>query len=506
MANIIGIDLGTTYSAVAKINDSGKPEIVPDEQGNNITPSVVEFTGKEKYSVGATAKKMSEVNAKYCVPNTPGDEAKRHMGSTEKVYEIYDIKHTPVSISALILKKLKEDFEKIHGSIDTAVVTVPANFANEAREATAEAAKLAGLNVENIINEPTAATFACSVLSSQELSGKYVIYDFGGGTFDCSIAEVQGHDIEILTSEGVQKLGGKDIDLALMNLVAKRFKEETGKNLNSRSYGILKAEEDKKSLSDRESILVSIQSPEGLADITITREDFEEVISSLVLQAEMAVEVALERLDLKPDQITDIILVGGSTRIPLVKKSITKIFGREPKLLGNPDEMVALGAAIYAAYKSEGNILNPLQRQSVHKMNIQEVTGYCFGVEVLDTATGKTKNMVIIDRNEKIPCSITESLATVVDNQTALNCHVTQHPEKEEDLTFVGSVWKGKLELPPGRPQGQEIKVTYSYDENQVMNCTFMDVGTGNKTSVDLDNLRKSADKSTADIDEFKVE
>ncbi len=506
MANIIGIDLGTTYSAVARINDSGKPEIVKDAQGQNITPSVVEFTGKEKYSVGATAKKMSVSNAKNCVPSTPGDEAKRHMGSTEKIYEIFGEKHTPVSISALILKKLKEDFENVHGAIDYAVVTVPANFANEAREATAEAAKLAGLNVENIINEPTAATFACSVLSSEELSGKYVIYDFGGGTFDCSIAEVQGQDIEILTSEGVQKLGGKDVDIALINLVAKKFKEETGKNLNSRFYSILKAEEDKKSLSDRESILVSIASPEGIADITITRDDFEEVISSLVLQAEMAVEVALDRLDLKPDQITDIVLVGGSTRIPLVKKSITKIFGREPKLLGNPDEMVALGAAIYATYKADGQILNPLQRRSIQKMNIQEVTGQCFGVEIHDAATGGTINSVIINRNEKIPCSITESLYTVSDNQTVVKCHVTSHPEKEEDLTFVRTIWKGKLDLPAGRPQGQEIKVTYNYTEDQRMRCTFMDVETGNKTSVDLDELRKSADKSTADIDQFKVE
>ncbi len=505
MANIIGIDLGTTYSAVAKINDAGKAEIVPDGQGDNITPSVVEFTGKEKYSVGATAQKMSVVNAKNCVPSAPGDEAKRHMGSTEKIYEIFGEKHTPVSISALILKKLKEDFEEVNGDIDTAVVTVPANFANEAREATAEAAKLAGLNVENIINEPTAATFACSVLSGEELSGKYVIYDFGGGTFDCSIAEVQGQEIEILTSEGVQKLGGKDVDLALINLVAKKYKEETGKDLNSRSYSILQAEEDKKSLSDRESILVSINQ-EGFVDITITRDDFEEVISSLVLQAEMAVEVALDRLDLKPDQITDTVLVGGSTRIPLVKKSITKIFGKEPKLLGNPDELVALGAAIYATYKADGQILNPLQRRSIQKMNIQEVTGQCFGVEVHDAATGGTYNLVIINRNEKIPCSITESLYTIADNQTAVNCHVTSHPEKEEDLTFVRTEWKGKLDLPSGRPQGQELKVTYSYTEDQRMRCIFLDVASGNETSVDLDELRKSADKSTADIDQFKVE
>ena len=506
MTNIVGIDLGTTYSALARVNESGNPEIVPNQRGGNITPSVVEFTSDTEYSVGETAKKNSVAFKNQCVPNGVGEEAKRHMGSTTKIYEIHGEKHTPVSISALILKKFKEDFENVHGPIDNAVVTVPANFANEAREATKEAAQMAGLNVEHIINEPTAAAFACSVLSGVELSGKYIIYDFGGGTFDCSIADVQGQDVEILTSEGVQKLGGKDLDLALTNLVAKKFKDETGNALDNKFYGILQAEEDKKMLSERNSILVSILSPEGVADLEITREEYEEVISSLIIQAEMAVEVALERIDLKPDDIKDVILVGGTTRVPMVQKSIKKIFGKEPKLLGNPDEMVAVGAAIYSAYKSDSSDLNPLQKQSVQKMNIQEVTGFCFGVEVLDSNTRGTVNMVLIDRNEKIPCSITESLYTASDNQTAVSCHVTQHPEREEDLAFVNSVWKGTLELPSGRPQGQEIKVTYSYSEDGIMTCTFMDAQTGNQTSVDLDEIRKSGNQSTADIDEFKVE
>lgn len=506
MANIIGIDLGTTYSALARVNDSGKPEIVPNGRGGNITPSVIEFTSATEYSVGETAKKNSVAFKNQCVPNCVGEEAKRHMGSSDKVYEIHGEKHTPVSISALILKKFKEDFEKVNGPIDNAVVTVPANFANEAREATKEAAQMAGLNVKHIINEPTAATFACSVLSGVELSGKYVIYDFGGGTFDCSIADVKGQEIEILTSEGVQRLGGKDLDLALINLVAKKFKDETGNTLNERFYSILQAEEDKKILSERNSVLVNIASPAGVADIEITRDEFEEVISSLVIQAEMAVEVALERIELKPEDITDIVLVGGTTRIPMIQRSIKKIFGKEPRLLGNPDELVAIGAAIYAAYKSDTSVLNPLQKQSVQKINIQEVTGFCFGVEVLDSSNGATKNMVIIDRNEKIPCSITESLFTVSDNQTAVKCHVTQHPEREDDLAFVNTVWKGTLDLPPGRPQGQEIKVTYSYSEDGIMTCTFLDVQTGNQTSVDLDEMRKSESQSNADIDEFKVE
>ena len=509
MANIIGIDLGTTFSAVARLDENGKPAIVANDEGGNITPSVVEFTSKDSYQVGKEAKKMLGVS-KNIVPGGPNDEAKRHMGDSEKVYEIFGEKHTPVTISALILKKLKEDVEAVHGPIDSAIVTVPANFANEAREGTKEAAQLAGLNVELIINEPTAAALAYSFLSSDELNGTFVIYDLGGGTFDCSIARVRNQDIEILTSEGVRVLGGKDFDNALLEIVKEKFHNETGNDLNLRSFNINKAEEVKITLSKREKTMISITSAEGVADIEVTREEFEEAISTLVAQAEAAVEAALSRLKLKPNQITDVILVGGSTRIPCIQKSVSKIFGKDPKLYGNPDEMVALGAAIYSAYKSEPSQLSVLQRKAISNISLQEVTNHCFGIVAeVEKASGEKgpENTIVIPRDEKIPCSVTASYFTAVDDQTDVRLQVTQSATEERDVNFVRVIWDGNLKLPTGHPAGQEIKVTYSFKEGNFMKAAFvLSHDRRHRKEVDLDIDRKTSDKSTTDVSKFKVE
>ena len=508
MSNIIGIDLGTTYSAASILDDSGRPVIV-HLGGKNILPSVVEFTSKDSYSVGYAAKNMAAASENV-VPKEINDEVKRHMGNTDKVYELFGEKHTPVSISALILKKIKEEVEKQHGPVDSAVVTVPANFANEEREATVEAAKLAGLNIQAIINEPTAAAFAYAFLSSKELSGTYAIYDLGGGTFDCSIAKVSGQDVEILTSEGVRALGGKDFDRVLIDLVKRKFHEETGKDLDSKYFNVNQAEETKVLLSERETAPISITTAsEGVADFNITRKEFEEAISSLVVQAEMAVESAMHRVDLKKTDINEVILVGGSTRIPAIQRSVSKLFGKEPKIYGNPDESVALGAAIYAAYKSDSSQLNPLQKKAVSKMNLQETTNKFFGTISLARETAgreELQNSIIIRRDEKIPCSVTESFYTIHDNQTAVDCTVTESSSDERDPSFVKEIWKGELELPSGRPSHQEVKVSFSYKEDGRMRCSFLDVESGKETKVDLDVTRKASDKSTVDIEKFKVE
>ena len=268
MANIIGIDLGTTFCAVARLDDIGTPHMFQNSEGSNLTPSVVEFTSKDSYLVGYEAKKMIGIS-KTIVPKESNDEAKRHMGSAEKIYEFFGEKHTPVSISALILKKLKEDTEAVYGSIDSVVVTVPANFANEEREATAEAAKLAGLEVDLIINEPTAAALAYAFKTSSELSGIFAIYDLGGGTFDCSIASVNGQDVEILTSEGVRSLGGRDFDNVILEIVQEKFRKETGNELGQNEYDINDAEQTKITLSKRDKALISISSSAGILDFEI---------------------------------------------------------------------------------------------------------------------------------------------------------------------------------------------------------------------------------------------
>ena len=501
MGNIVGIDLGTTYSAIAKLDETGRPEIVENDDGENVTPSVVEFTSATGFIVGESAKGQLG-HAEF--EKNRASEVKRSMG-TKKKYEFFGETHTPTSVSALILKKLKEDAERVYGSIDSAVVTVPANFANEAREAPQTAAEMAGLKVDFIINEPTAAALAYAFQSGKELSGTFIIYDLGGGTFDCTIAKIVGQDIEILTTEGVSRLGGKDFDEELTKIVSKKFKDETGNDINLEDFTSNDAEALKKKLSARDSSSARVAGE----TLPVSREEFESAISNLILQSELAVETALSRLELKPSDITDVILVGGSTRIPAVQESIAKIFKKEPKLFGNPDESVALGAAIYAAYKSDLKNLNPLQKQAISKLSMAETATHFFGTIIMaDSVTGKREeaNSIIIAKDEKIPCSITESYYTLSDNQTRVDCTITQSGTAETDPAFVTIIWQGDLEIQGGRPAGQEIKVTFSYTEDNKMGASFLDVGSGKTKEVDLTVGDKSQANGDIDIDQFKVE
>jgi len=500
MGNIVGIDLGTTYSAIAKLDDTGRPEIMNIE-GSNVTPSVVEFTSATSFLVGETAKGQIGF-----FDENIADEVKRSMGSSEAQYEFFGETHTPTSISALILKKLKEDAEKAYGPIDSAVVTVPANFANEAREATQAAAEMAGLKVDFIINEPTAAALAYAFQSGQSLSGTFVIYDLGGGTFDCTVAKIISQDIEILTSEGVTRLGGKDFDEEITKIVSQKYKEETGEEIDLLEFTSNHAEEMKKKLSTRDKATARVSG----TVIPVTRDEFNSAISNLVLQTELAVETALSRLKLKPSEITDVILVGGSTRIPAIQESIKTIFNKESKLFGNPDESVALGAAIYAAYKSDSKNLNPLQKQAISKLSISEAAPHFFGtLTMAHTNSGKLElqNSVIISKDEKIPCSITESYYTLSDNQTVVDCTITQSGVEETDPQFVTTIWQGDLDIQGGRPAGQEIKVTFSYSEDGKMKASFLDVGSGKVKDIDLDiDAEKNVDIDNLDINQFKVE
>ena len=243
--------------------------------------------------------------------------------------------------------------------------------------------------------------------------------------------------------------------------------------------------------------------------ISISREEFENVSSNLILQAELAVETALSRIDLEASSITDIILVGGSTRMPIVSESIKKIFGKEPRIFGNPDESVALGAAIYAAYKSDSSKLNPLQKQAMAKVSMSEVAPAYFGTLVMtsnELGSSELQNTVIIPKDEKVPCSVTESYYTIADNQTAVQCRVTQAQSEESDPQFVKMVWDGNLNVPGGRPAGQEIKVTFSYTEDGKMKASFLDVQSGNLTDIDLTINTDGSNDEEIDIDEFKVE
>jgi molecular chaperone DnaK len=499
MAAVIGIDLGTSFSVVAVIDKTGRPQIVPNKDSNNLTPSCVVQRDRDVMEVGEFARKQWG-NA----PETAAARFKRDMG-TSALYEINGMQFTPTQLSTLVLKKLYADATLRLGPIAEAVVTIPANFAHEAREATLAAAKAAGLNVNFIINEPTAAALYYAFKNGSELNGIYAVYDLGGGTFDISIINVVGYDVEVLATNGISKLGGDDFDLALQNMVARKFKELTGKVMGPDDYTKNDAEADKKSLSLRKRVTARVDRE----FVDIRRDEFEEAVSSFVTQAEMLCEATVEEANLSFRDIAGTLLVGGSTRIPLIRESVEKLFGKPPITSENADEIVALGAALYSAYKGDKANLSAAQRSTISRIMVTEKTSKCFGTLSLGFNSARNEraivNTILIPKGSVIPCSVTSSFYTIRDGQTVVSCEVTESTSPETDPRFVKLIWTGNLDLPPGRPSGQEIKVTFAYDENQVMNCSFHDVGTGRKNEIDISH-RAAQVGDTSEIDQFLVE
>ena len=499
MPSVIGIDLGTSFSAVAVIDETGRPRIVPNKENSHLTPSCIVETSAGVMEVGEFARRQWG-NA----PETAAARFKRDMG-TSKTFSISGKLFTPTQLSTFVLKRLVSDATKRLGPISETVITIPANFAHEAREATLAAAKAAGLNVKFIINEPTAAALYYAFKERRELDGISAVYDLGGGTFDISIIRMRGRDVEVLASNGIAKLGGDDFDGALQKLVQKKYKSITGRELPLDEFTKNAAEEEKKSLSTRKQVTIRT----GRQLIDVSRDEFEEAISSLVTQAEMLCEATLEEARVDASEVQAVLLVGGSTRIPFVQESVERVFGRRPTSTENVDEVVALGAALYSAYKSDRAALTPAQRTAVARMNVTETTGKCFGTITVSFDQTRNARMlinnIIIRKGEKIPCSVTESFYTVFEGQTAVECQVTESTAPERDPRFVKVIWKGELALPPGRPAEQEIKVTYSYDENQVMKCSFVDVNTGRRNEVDLSMTATRAEEAS-EVDKFLVE
>jgi molecular chaperone DnaK len=497
MGAYVGIDLGTTFSAISHIDETGRPIVLHNAEGRNITPSCVAiYDGK--INVGEEARKAWGIDE-----GNVAARFKRDMGST-KTYNLDGKTFSPADLSAAVLKKLRTDAELQIGDIAEAVVTIPANFSKEAREATMHAAKQAGLNVKYIINEPTAAALYYAFKSGEELSGIYAVYDLGGGTFDVSVIQVSGQDVDVLASNGVAHLGGDDFDRACREIVSNKYKEEHGSELEGDDYLINDAEEEKKSLSSRKRVIAKV----GRQAIEVRREDFEDAISHLIAQAEMLCEATIEEAGVEARDIRGVFLAGGSTRIPAVLESIKRVFGQEPISTVNVDEVVALGAALYAAYKSDGKNLNAAQEDAIKRIKVTESANMCFGTISIGMNNNKKEFedqvSILIRKGEKIPCSVTESFYTVVENQTEVNCTVTESSSPETDPRFVKIIWSGKLELPPGRPKEQEVQITFGYDENQMMSVSFKDMESGKVTDAVLDNTASSG--ANNEIEKFMVE
>jgi molecular chaperone DnaK len=498
LAVCVGIDLGTTFSALAVLDESGSPKIVHNKDGQNVTPSCVSEQ-EGKFEVGEYARQTWGQ-----FPEMAAARFKRNMGTTQK-HKISGRDFTPTELSALVLKKLVQDAEVQIGRIDEAVITIPANFSHEAREATMAAAKAAGVPVKYIINEPTAAALYYAFKSGIELDGVYAIYDLGGGTFDVSIIKAKGHEVEVLASNGISKLGGDDFDSALISLLKKKFSAISKVEFPNDDFSKNSAEELKKALSTRQKSKVKV----GEVAIEISRQEFEESISSLIAQTEMLCESTMEEAKVSASNFNGVFLVGGSSRTPAVQESVKRIFGRVPESTFNVDEVVALGAALYAAYKGDRNLLTPKQNRVIENIRVTETSNKCFGTisvshnPALDVE--KVKNSVLITKGTKLPCEITETFFTRADGQEYVKCQVTESNAPETDPRFVKVVWQGRLELPPGRPAGQAIKITYAYDLNQIMSCSFVDESTGVKTTVDL-SIGKSDDLDVDKINKFMVD
>jgi len=486
MANkhIIGIDLGTTTTLVARFNEAGKSEITNNAEGSAITPSVIQLDSSGDVIVGTEAKKFVGTGE----PNV-FSEFKREMG-TDKSWLIDNKNVTPIQLSALLLKKVVADYAEQFGQPDTVVITWPANYRNEQREATKEAAKRAGLKVEYFIEEPTAA--ALYYATDKPLSGKYLVYDFGGGTFDVTLIEAQGNDITVLYQDGVQQLGGKDLDNALLKIIGDKFRAKTSDEFDAVdcNFSKLDIESAKHTLSTKDKTQIRLVSAKhGPIVIDLTRDEFEAGISHLVSQAEMACENVLRcgkddpSQHVKKSDIKEIFMAGGTSRVPAMQASVERLFGKKPTVK-NPDQAIALGAAIYAAINTQG--LSGLQKAAVADIDVSLITPHFFGTTVLEDDGNDTYNDTLIAKGEKLPFKVTKTFVTAGNNQTNVKCNVTQSAIHERNSLYVSEIWKGDLPLPPGRPAGQPIEVTYEYDINGMMQCSFKDVQTGKIVKIDI--------------------
>lgn len=473
MSIVIGIDLGTTFSAMAYMKD-GKAEIIPNSEGERITPSII-FFDDDSIVVGTFAKNVAVSEGDRVV-----QFIKRRMGDDYLIHQ-QGRDWRPEEISASILKKLKNDAESyLNTPIRDAVITVPAYFDDRKRMATKTAGEIAGLNVLQIINEPTAA--AMEFTASQEVQNKtMLVFDFGGGTFDVTIMRVNGKKIDVIATGGDHQLGGKDIDDRIIAYFQEEFQKATGfdplNSLAGQQRLRNEAEAAKKRLSSSSNTRVALDVEGRQANFKITQAKFEDLIDDLIIRAETNIELVLEDANLTPQEIDDVLLVGGSSRIPAVSKRLTKIFGKEPLKTVNPDEVVAQGAAILAqSLAIESGQAMPTPNTVLPQFS--DVCSHSLGV-IIFNERGVPENSVIIPKNSTIPCKFSQSYGTARDNQSAVEIQILQGEDKDPE--YCGQLGNARMENLPPSPSGSEVEITFGYDASGILSVTGIFVPTGQK-------------------------
>ncbi len=468
MSQAIGIDLGTTYSAVSVLSETGQPTILMNQDSDNLTPSVVffqSFDGKDEPLVGIQAKNLAASQ-----PENVVQYVKRQIGNPNWKFDSpSDVVYGAEEISAIILKRLKEGAENALGkAIKNAVITVPAYFDDARRTATKHAGEIAGLNVLRVLNEPTAAALAYGI--SSEKNETVLVYDLGGGTFDVTLMKINNGEFDVIGTDGDRNLGGFDFDNALSMIIAEKMEAQGAEDIytDEKITAVLreKAESVKRSLTTVEQTNVFVDYKGKNYKIPVTRSEFEEASKSLMNRTEELLDDVMEESGLSWSEVDRVLLIGGSTRMPMVHKKLEEKFGRQITYSINPDEAVAQGAAIQAglemAKKGESS---EVLRELSSKVNVSDVTSQALGVIAL--SNGVRKNSVIIPKNAKVPNKYSGMFSTRTDNQENVLVEVTQGDD--EDLEFVTIIGESLIKLPGTWPARTPLKVTFHYDVDQTV-------------------------------------